>query len=214
MDKNEYNVKLQEIEKLVDQGNYAAAAAAADQIDWKRVRNVRTLCLISEIYEEEKNIKAYFMPFDSYFFNQSLRLSKVVGPMIDGKTELLLKTLFDYHIEDEKNPYVRQMAPLLLNVTEIRGDFNVIAKVLAVVLDCEVEYKLLHQDELLFVVHKRGMNSKEYLAFMKELKPLFDFVQYWFVPMEMDCVYKVKDYGQAFVLSSERALVLDYNTQI
>ena len=53
VDKNEYNLKLQEIDKLVDQGNYAAAAAAADQIDWKRVRNVRTLCLISEIYEAE-----------------------------------------------------------------------------------------------------------------------------------------------------------------
>ena len=53
MDKNEYNLKLQEIEQLVDQGNYAEAAAAADTIEWKRVRNVRTLCMVSEIYEAE-----------------------------------------------------------------------------------------------------------------------------------------------------------------
>ena len=53
LDKNEYNLKLAEINRLVDQGSYAQAAAIADQIDWKRVRNVRTLCLISEIYEAE-----------------------------------------------------------------------------------------------------------------------------------------------------------------
>ena len=53
VDKNEYSLKLQEIDQLVDQGNYEQAAALADQIDWRRVRNVRTLCLISEIYEAQ-----------------------------------------------------------------------------------------------------------------------------------------------------------------
>ncbi len=51
MDKYEYNLKLEEIDKLVDQGNYTEAASLADSIDWRRVRNIRTLCLISEIYE-------------------------------------------------------------------------------------------------------------------------------------------------------------------
>ena len=51
LDKYEYNLKLEEIDKLVDQGDYEEAANLADTIEWKRVRNVRTLCLISEIYE-------------------------------------------------------------------------------------------------------------------------------------------------------------------
>ncbi len=51
LDKYEYNLKLEEIDKLVDQGDYEEAASMADTIDWRRVRNVRTLCLISEIYE-------------------------------------------------------------------------------------------------------------------------------------------------------------------
>ncbi len=51
MDKYEYNLKLEEIDKLVDQGDYKEAAALADTVDWRRVRNTRTLCLISEIYE-------------------------------------------------------------------------------------------------------------------------------------------------------------------
>ncbi|MCD7833075.1 MAG: ATP-binding protein [Lachnospiraceae bacterium] len=51
LDKYEYNLKLEEIDKLVDQGDYEEAANLADTIEWRRVRNVRTLCLISEIYE-------------------------------------------------------------------------------------------------------------------------------------------------------------------
>ena len=53
LDKNEYNLKLEEIDKYVNQGNYAEAVKVADTIDWRRVRNVRTLCMISEIYEAD-----------------------------------------------------------------------------------------------------------------------------------------------------------------
>lgn len=53
MDKNEYNLRLEEIDAYVSQGNYSEAAKAADTIDWRRVRNVRTLCMISEIYEAD-----------------------------------------------------------------------------------------------------------------------------------------------------------------
>ena len=53
VDKNEYNLKLEEIERNADSGNTAEAARIADTIDWKRVRNVRTLCMVSEVYEAE-----------------------------------------------------------------------------------------------------------------------------------------------------------------
>ncbi len=53
VDKNEYNLRLEEIDAYVSQGNYSEAAKAADTIDWRRVRNVRTLCMISEIYEAD-----------------------------------------------------------------------------------------------------------------------------------------------------------------
>lgn len=53
MDKNEYNLKLEEIEKYANQDNYREAALAADTVDWKRVRNARTLCMVSEIYEAD-----------------------------------------------------------------------------------------------------------------------------------------------------------------
>ena len=51
MDKYEYQAKLEEMKKLVDKEEYEEAASIADTIEWKRVRSVRTLCLVSEIYE-------------------------------------------------------------------------------------------------------------------------------------------------------------------
>ena len=51
VDKYEYQAKLEEMKKLVDKEEYEEAAAIADTIEWKRVRSVRTLCLVSEIYE-------------------------------------------------------------------------------------------------------------------------------------------------------------------
>lgn len=169
---------------------------------------------LSEVYEEEKNIKAYFNPFDSFYFNQSIRLHTVVNNVIDNKTKLLLKLFFDYDIDAETNPYVRMLAPLLLHVVDIRANLEMIASILSVILSCKVEYRIIRPDFVLFIVNKLQLNSKEYADFMKELKPLFDFVQLWFIPMETESDYRVKDTVQRFILSEERALVLDYNTQL
>ena len=38
LDKYEYNLKLEEIDKLVDQGDYEEAAKLADTIDWRGIR--------------------------------------------------------------------------------------------------------------------------------------------------------------------------------
>ena len=51
MDKREYQEKLQEINRLIAAEDFEGAAQIADSIDWKRVRNVQTLVMISEVYE-------------------------------------------------------------------------------------------------------------------------------------------------------------------
>ena len=50
MDKEEFRVKLEEINNLVEQKDYEGAVNIVDSIDWRRVRNVRTLCVVGEIY--------------------------------------------------------------------------------------------------------------------------------------------------------------------
>lgn len=55
-------LKLDEMNDLVSRKNYKAAMEIADNIEWRRVRNVRTLCTVGEIYaankryEESRNI--------------------------------------------------------------------------------------------------------------------------------------------------------------
>lgn len=51
MDKAEYKIKLEEINSLAEQGDFAGAASVADEVDWRHVRSARTLCMIGEIYE-------------------------------------------------------------------------------------------------------------------------------------------------------------------
>ena len=51
MDKYEYKVRSEEILELVEEKNYKAAAEIADTIDWRRVKSVKMLCTISDVYK-------------------------------------------------------------------------------------------------------------------------------------------------------------------
>lgn len=51
MDKYEYKHLVEQIQSLIDQGQYAEAATIADKIDWRRVRSVMTLGTISDLYK-------------------------------------------------------------------------------------------------------------------------------------------------------------------
>lgn len=54
MDKYEYKLKLDEIESLANDKNYAAAAEIADTINWRKVRSVSTLVMVGEVYQQTK----------------------------------------------------------------------------------------------------------------------------------------------------------------
>ncbi|MCI5700669.1 MAG: hypothetical protein MR308_09895 [Lachnospiraceae bacterium] len=51
MDKAEYREKLDEIKELAEAGDFDTAADRADDIEWRRVKSARTLCMVGEIYE-------------------------------------------------------------------------------------------------------------------------------------------------------------------
>lgn len=52
MDKYEYKSKTERMLELMESGAYSRAAAIADEIDWRRVRNAVMLSNVSEIYEK------------------------------------------------------------------------------------------------------------------------------------------------------------------
>ena len=56
MDKYEFQIKTEQMEKLLKKKEYKAAAKIADSIDWRKVRNVGLLMSVSDIYE---NLERY-----------------------------------------------------------------------------------------------------------------------------------------------------------
>lgn len=51
MDKYEFQIKTEQLEKQLDRKNYETAAKIADSIDWRKVRNVGLLMEVAEAYE-------------------------------------------------------------------------------------------------------------------------------------------------------------------
>ena len=54
MDKYELKVTISEIDSLISRRRFKDAAEVADSVDWRRVKNVRTLCRISDVYKINK----------------------------------------------------------------------------------------------------------------------------------------------------------------
>ena len=55
MDKYEYKLKTEQMLELMEDGAYGKAAAIADTIDWRRVRNITMLANVSDIYEKNRD---------------------------------------------------------------------------------------------------------------------------------------------------------------
>lgn len=52
MDKYEYQVTVDQMKQLADQGSYTEAARVADTVSWKKVRNSNALCQAAQVYEK------------------------------------------------------------------------------------------------------------------------------------------------------------------
>ena len=55
MDKYEFNIKVEQIKKLVNKGDYETAMKITDTVDWRRVRNVSILSMVATIYEKNED---------------------------------------------------------------------------------------------------------------------------------------------------------------
>lgn len=54
MDKYEFNIKVEQIKKMVAKGDYETAMKIADTIDWRRVRNINILSMVATVYEKNE----------------------------------------------------------------------------------------------------------------------------------------------------------------
>ncbi|HAP72586.1 MAG TPA: hypothetical protein DCQ39_02175 [Lachnospiraceae bacterium] len=51
MDKYEYKITLQELNALIGERRFDEAARLADTVDWNKVKTIKTLCMVSDVYK-------------------------------------------------------------------------------------------------------------------------------------------------------------------
>ena len=57
MDKAEYHLRLEELTKCVEERDYAGALAIVENIEWRRVKSLRTLNMVADVYEANKRYR-------------------------------------------------------------------------------------------------------------------------------------------------------------
>ena len=86
MDKYEFQIKTEQLEKLLDKKDFETAAKIADSIDWRKVRNVGLLMEVAEVYEQTERYE------DSYEILNIAYDCAPIGRMIVYKmTEIAVK---------------------------------------------------------------------------------------------------------------------------
>lgn len=57
MDKHEFNIKVEQIKKMVARSDFETAMKIADTIDWRRVRSINILSMAATIYEKNEEYR-------------------------------------------------------------------------------------------------------------------------------------------------------------
>jgi hypothetical protein len=179
---------------------------------------------LKRLKNEKEVLSTFFKPFDTAYFECSAFLEEVANEMAMRQNNILLNLLFDYNIQKEENKHIKQLAPLLPYAFEIRGDLKFLQQILQAIFKEKVEISLIYRQEYpyredsidspvqVFTFHVKGLNAILYKQMMDELAAFFPFFAEYFLPFDVDYIFKVRDINQVFLL--EKPLVLDYNTQL
>ena len=124
-----------------------------------------------------------------------------------------MKDFLGLDLSQEKNPYVRKLAPMAAQAAHIRGDYRFICNALGCALGYKTTYKVT-PDRVRFTIHRPNLDRTSFLRYLDELRPLFQWVEEWFVPFELQCEYKVRDYTRDDHFAGPNKLMLDYNATL
>ena len=64
------------------------------------------------------------------------------------------------------------------------------------------------------MVHRPGLDRNAFLSYHDELEPFFRWVEEWFVPFELRCEFKIRDYSRDDRFAGDNKLLLDYNATL
>ena len=173
-----------------------------------------------ELQRRKQLLHETFLPFDNYFFQKRLLMEHQTSEILKDKLSYLLKEYFDFDIEQESNPLVREAAILLPYVSTWRGDFSQIRNMLSVLMKCEVLMSVgrySHLDTTVCWLPKvrydlliPNLSAEEFKQRDAELQPLRDFITEWLIPFDVTCEILIKEHSTR----QEPSAVLDYNMEI
>ena len=162
-----------------------------------------------------------FTPENTVFFRTRLLLERKATGLLEEKVGYLLRRYYQYDWSAETNPFVKQIAPLLLMVQKLRADFGFIKNLLRRLLHAEVEMRVgqytwgedmeQSQPEIRYDVIIPDLSAEEYKEISDKIEPLKNFLEEWFVPFDTRCVIAVKHHGKPFTLN--KGWLLEYNTE-
>lgn len=162
-----------------------------------------------KIREEKAKIELFFQPFETKYFQLSLELESRLNEIAEKGNRILSDYLFEGIDIDTENSFIQTLYPLLPYVSELKGNMNLLRDLLQIIFLAKVEIRR-NGLSLFFVIHRSKLLKNNYFLMDNEVTCFFDFFTEWFLPVEVDFDFRIKDYEENFCLGS--SLLLDYNT--
>jgi len=170
--------------------------------------------------EEMKVMKEAFLPIDTFWFNNKLKVELQVSEVLQEKLHHVLREYFRIDPEKETNPYVRQSVLLLPFVRKCRGDFSFIRELISTLVHCPVTMKtgrysdtdntVAWLPEVRYELFIEGRTNEEYNRLRQDLQPLFDFIRLWLIPAEIVAEFEIKEHPSRTLGHT----TLGYNTRL
>jgi len=164
-----------------------------------------------ELKRKKKEALTFFRPFDTLFFNQTFKLEKVLNKLAEAGNDTLIDAFLDKSGMGTDNKYIAKLKKLIPFASQLRGNLPLLVDTLKVILATpKIEIKTIAPLHKRLIIHKEGLTKIEYHAIAKDMKPFFDLFCHWFIPVEQQLTYRIKDYSRPFKIDG--SLILDYNT--
>lgn len=162
-----------------------------------------------KIREEKRRIELFFRSFETKYFRLSLELESRLNKIAEKGNYFIYDYIFEGIEIDVRNPYIQAILPLLPYVSELKGNLDLLRDLLQIIFFAKVEIRK-NELSLFFVINRSKLLKNDYFSMDNEIAVFFEFFTEWFLPVECDFDFRIKDYEERFNLGS--SLLLDYNT--
>ena len=173
------------------------------------------------ITKEKLKIRLFFQPFDTVYFKLRFELEKKLNKLSTSRNQILFDELFDVFPLQSDNTLIRKIKPLIPLASEIRGNKHLMKDALkAVFFPAKIELFTIKRRRdsgdlrsmLKINVHIENLSAAQFRNLKKEADEFARFFYEWFIPVDLDYEFKIKDTKQRFGLG--KTMTLDYNTYI